>query len=140
MRVLLILFKTRPLQIARENKTRTREPLIETLVELVPVDEEIVLVKLGVRREVSMRSRCCGSRGLAAEIWIERFIANGEDFYETLLGGIDVRIPSAGVDFAADRNRLESKMMRGMTKHLRGGPRMLTWIEYVPPAVTGAGS
>jgi hypothetical protein len=68
-----------PFKVACESQSRARNPLIETLVELIPMNEKLEFIEFGVGRKcVGCRgrpvgcatTRCRGRRGLTTKIGI----------------------------------------------------------------------
>jgi hypothetical protein len=77
--LLFVLLLTRPFKVASEDQSRAGNPLIQTLVELIPVNKKLEFVELGVcRKWIGGRRgsvRCAATRrrsrrGLTAKIWI----------------------------------------------------------------------
>lgn len=87
---LLFPLLTWPLKLAGQDEPRAGDPFVETFIECIPMDEELVLVEFGVGREEvrwgCVGGRGCGGRGcLTAEIRIVGFVAYGQNFCQSLL-------------------------------------------------------
>ena len=89
----LLLLLTRPLKIAGEDQPGAGDPFVQSLVELVPVDEKLEFVEFRVWNK-SVRTRCRSWAGylgravarsgrLATKIWVVIFVANRENLSES---------------------------------------------------------
>lgn len=94
-----------PFQITTEDEPRASDPLIQPLVELVPVDKELPSVFEFGFGVFFFDAAPCSATPSSNSVWVDGFIADRKDLCETFFFA-SFRDRSADVDFTSDSDRL----------------------------------